>query len=740
MLLSIAMIVKNEENNLPKTLEALKTLKNKIDHEIVIVDTGSNDNTLNIARKYTNRVYEKEWTGNFAQMRNYSINKCKGDWILILDADEVLENPNEMISFFKEKDIKKFNSATLKFKNMLSDKEDDYLIGTLVRLFRNKKEFYYQGRVHEQPKVLQPTKLTNITLLHYGYSRESFNLMNYKYERNLNLLLEDLKEDNNNPYTHFQLAQTYGMANIQDKAFESVTKAYNLVENKDNKGKYLYIYHLLAMYLNSSGEYEKAIELSKEALTYRKDHLDFYYFIAKAYSFLNKYDEAEYYYDEYFKLYKKLEDGYLVDDISVGNMSFARIKEMLKDRFVLAFKNKDYDYIIKNYRSYKDNDIEDILIYTFIKKEEYTKIFEFYKEKEIRDKNINSIILVCEKIIKENLENDILNIYKNLLGLDEKLDNYIKCIYENNKVNLDYITFNNYYIYKSKIFIKYILENERNLDLIKNLNKNDIYSYLIELTKNFRGIEILYKYSKEKFLTNDIDDLNFLNIIEDLLIKNENIESNEYNELVYRVFINKINYIRKIYNKDILGSFYEKVCNKDEVFFIVLLNLFRIYSSNKHEYIKELRKMIKKYPEYKVLINYLKDNIVIENIDYNIILKEKENLIYNIQVLIENNKIQDAEKVIAEIYEFFKYDSKVNNLKGIIKYLNKEYEEALIYIGLSKIFINEDFDSTYNLALVLKELNRNKESLYYYKQALELCNDESVKKDIIYSIQRIEME
>lgn len=740
MLLSIAMIVKNEENNLPRTLEALKSLKNKIDHEIVIVDTGSTDDTLNIAKRYTNKVYEKEWTGNFAQMRNYSIDKCKGDWILILDADEVLENPNELISCLKEKDIKNFNSATIKFKNMLSDKEDDYLIGTLVRLFRNKKEFYYQGRVHEQPKVLKPTKLTNITLLHYGYSRESFNLMNYKYERNLNLLLEDLKEDNNNPYTHFQLAQTYGMANIPDKAFESVMKAYNLIENKDNKGKYLYIYHLLAMYLNSSGEYEKAIELSKEALTYRKDHLDFYYFIAKAYSFLNKYDEAEYYYDEYFKLYQRLEDGYLVDDISVGNMSFARIKEMLKDRFVLAFKNKDYNYIIENYRNYKEDDIEDILIYTFIKKENYTNIFEFYKEKEIKDKNINSIILVCEKIIKENLENDILNIYKNLLGLDEKLDNYIKCIYENNKVNLDYITFDNYYLYKSKIFVKYILENERDLDLIKNLNKNDIYSYLIELTKNFKGIEILYRYSKEKFLANDIDDLNFLNIIEDLLIKNENIESNNYNELVYRVFINKINYIRKIYNKDILGSFYEKVCNKDEVFFIALLNLFRIYSSNKHEYIKELRKMLKKYPEYKVLINYLKDNIVIENIDYNIVLKEKENLIYNIQILIENNKIQDAEKVIEEIYEFFKYDSKVNNLKGIIKYLNKEYEEALIYIGLSKVFNNEDFDSTYNLALVLKELNRNKECLYYYKQSLELCNDESVKKDIIYSIQRIEIE
>ena len=103
MLLSIAMIVKNEENNLPRTLEALKALKNKINYEIIIVDTGSEDNTINIAKQYTNKVYEKEWTGNFAQMRNYSIDKCKGDWILILDADEVLENPKELIRFLRKR-------------------------------------------------------------------------------------------------------------------------------------------------------------------------------------------------------------------------------------------------------------------------------------------------------------------------------------------------------------------------------------------------------------------------------------------------------------------------------------------------------------------------------------------------------------------------------------------------------------------------------------------------------------
>ena len=100
MLLSIAMIVKNEERNIERCLKALQVLNNKMEYEIIIVDTGSTDSTISIAKKYTEKVYEHNWTGNFAEMRNISIGYCKGKWILILDADEVLESEDEFINFF----------------------------------------------------------------------------------------------------------------------------------------------------------------------------------------------------------------------------------------------------------------------------------------------------------------------------------------------------------------------------------------------------------------------------------------------------------------------------------------------------------------------------------------------------------------------------------------------------------------------------------------------------------------
>ncbi len=88
--LSVAIITLNEEENLPRTLESVKELVRAIDGEIVIVDSGSTDRTLEIAHQYGAKVFSEAWKG-FAAQKNSAIAKCSGDWILSLDADESLE-------------------------------------------------------------------------------------------------------------------------------------------------------------------------------------------------------------------------------------------------------------------------------------------------------------------------------------------------------------------------------------------------------------------------------------------------------------------------------------------------------------------------------------------------------------------------------------------------------------------------------------------------------------------------
>src|SRR6059058_425137 len=82
MSISVALITKNEEQNIRRTLESVKWAD-----EIVVVDSGSTDRTCDIAREYGAKIFHEEWKG-FSAQKNSSIEKCTGDWVLSLDADE----------------------------------------------------------------------------------------------------------------------------------------------------------------------------------------------------------------------------------------------------------------------------------------------------------------------------------------------------------------------------------------------------------------------------------------------------------------------------------------------------------------------------------------------------------------------------------------------------------------------------------------------------------------------------
>ena len=86
-MLSLVLIVKNEEKNLARCLESVEGLWD----ELVIVDTGSTDKTVEIAEQYTDKIFHFEWVDDFAKARNFSFGKCTQPWIMWLDADDVLK-------------------------------------------------------------------------------------------------------------------------------------------------------------------------------------------------------------------------------------------------------------------------------------------------------------------------------------------------------------------------------------------------------------------------------------------------------------------------------------------------------------------------------------------------------------------------------------------------------------------------------------------------------------------------
>lgn len=147
--LSVVLITKNEEENIERCLRSVEDIAD----EIVVVDSGSTDNTIKIAEKYDAKTYYREFD-NFAAQRNYSLKKAAGDWILSMDADETItpELSNEILTSINNP---KFDAFLIPRKNIIFGKEIKYSRwspDSHIWLFRNSKA-EFTGNVHEEVHV-----------------------------------------------------------------------------------------------------------------------------------------------------------------------------------------------------------------------------------------------------------------------------------------------------------------------------------------------------------------------------------------------------------------------------------------------------------------------------------------------------------------------------------------------------------------------------------------------------------
>lgn len=202
-LLSIGMIVKNEERCLEKCLKALEPLRQAIPCELIIADTGSTDKTKEIAEKYADILFDFEWVSDFSKARNAVMDKAHGKWFLTLDADEYLtDNIDELVDFLTGKTAQTRVIASIVIRNYFSASMDaNYSDSHLVRLVRMDTNRRYSGRIHESLPYTTEEEiytLTNTIFDHDGYAPISAEFSKNKEERNLNLLEEELKKDPDN--------------------------------------------------------------------------------------------------------------------------------------------------------------------------------------------------------------------------------------------------------------------------------------------------------------------------------------------------------------------------------------------------------------------------------------------------------------------------------------------------------------------------------------------------------------
>lgn len=231
MKISACMMVKNEERHLPGCLESLKGFVD----EIVAVDTGSEDNTIQILRDAGGKVLEYPWKNDFSFHRNQSIGLATGDWVFIIDADErfLCDDIEAFRRTLKDIDLFGKNAVTLELVNREGGVETSRWLS--ARFFRNGK-VQYKGRVHNQPVVDGGHAFftKGAQILHLGYDENEYD-QKAKRDRTVGLLLKDL-EDTGNPHCHYWLAQQYGSQEME--RFEDCLEQCKLyAEKKEQIGE-----------------------------------------------------------------------------------------------------------------------------------------------------------------------------------------------------------------------------------------------------------------------------------------------------------------------------------------------------------------------------------------------------------------------------------------------------------------------------------------------------------------------
>ncbi len=216
--LSICIITKNECENLKICLSRLSKYNQNNEFEIVVIDTGSSDNSKEIARNYTDCVYDFAWCDDFSAARNFAIKKAGGDYILMLDTDEFVDDfdlaqTNQLIRRYPN------CVGRIHRKNIYQSNGNDMSSNEHVNRLFPKRSFCYEGRIHEQIVKIHDTPLSEADAqydtyvipfftTHVGYQGDQA-AREQKAKRNLELLLKELKEKGDDPYILYQIGKAY---------------------------------------------------------------------------------------------------------------------------------------------------------------------------------------------------------------------------------------------------------------------------------------------------------------------------------------------------------------------------------------------------------------------------------------------------------------------------------------------------------------------------------------------------
>jgi glycosyltransferase involved in cell wall biosynthesis len=266
--ISLCMIVKDEEEMLTRCLASAKDFVD----EIVVVDTGSRDRSVEIAEGFGARVRHHPWEDDFSKHRNQSIGYASGDWFMYLDADEeIVESTGRWIrKAVLDQDV---DSVTFEFVSLYGGGKKS--LHTQQRLFRLDRGIHFKGRIHNRVVGVRSTRLYPVRVLHYGYDLDQ-ERARLKHERRIRILEKEIEEDPVNPIHHHYLAVSHLSAPDYEKAAEQAAHALALIEGSGDEKNFFYAWthYVSASSLHRLGRLREADEVCRLGLSRFPDDPD----------------------------------------------------------------------------------------------------------------------------------------------------------------------------------------------------------------------------------------------------------------------------------------------------------------------------------------------------------------------------------------------------------------------------------------------------------------------------------
>jgi tetratricopeptide (TPR) repeat protein len=280
-MITLGMIVRDGAKLLARVFMSVRGLAD----EIILVDTGSVDATIDVAREFGATVISHPWGDDFAEARNVFLDHARTDWILVLDADETLDERAHAIIRQAIDLMSDGGLPTVFYLPVRSYTSSDENVGHametyLPRLLPRAQKLRYEGAIHENPTFIDDspyrTAMIPAVIHHYGYKLDEEE-RERKRLRNWDLIKKALARDPDNPFNLFNYGFAVFNENNFEAALEALDSAISLFGKRTQAAYFPYMLVLSAICLKNMGDLESAKMRLDHALSLHADFPDAYY-------------------------------------------------------------------------------------------------------------------------------------------------------------------------------------------------------------------------------------------------------------------------------------------------------------------------------------------------------------------------------------------------------------------------------------------------------------------------------